>query len=81
MNMYTGLDVYEHPDGGFYVIVDDFDFQIKMDDGRWEPAVLYRPVHKGPSGRWQYHGRRHCGTTKVRWADRFTKIGNTRDGR
>lgn len=71
------LAIYHHPDGGNYVIVDDHDFQMKMDDSRWEPAVLYRRVHRGPSGHWQYEGRNHYGTVKARWADRFTATGET----
>ena len=71
-----GLKVWSHPDGGHYVIVDDRDFDMKMDDGSWKEAVLYRPVHK-VGGRWQYQGRRHFGTTKTRWAERFTDTGET----
>jgi hypothetical protein len=68
----VSLPIYSHPDGGSYVIVEDCRFQIKMDDGRWEPAVLYRRVHRGPTNRWQYEGGNIFGTTKVRWAERFT---------
>jgi len=42
------LPIYRHADGGHYVIVDDTDHTQKMDDGRWEPAVLYRGVERGP---------------------------------
>lgn len=68
------LVVFAHPDGGNYVIIEDQDHSMKMDDGRWEPSVLYRRVHRGPTGRWQYEGRRTFSTTKVRWAERFTSI-------
>jgi hypothetical protein len=73
------LELYSHPDGGHYVVVDDFGFQMKMDDGRWEPGVLYRRVERGPgpSHHWQYVGPHIFGTTKKRWADRFTKTGET----
>jgi len=68
------LTVYEHPDGGHYVIASDYPFQMKMDDGRWEPGVLYRRVHRGPTGKWQFEGSNFYGTTKARWADRFKPV-------
>jgi hypothetical protein len=71
------LPIYHHPDGGDYVIMDDCRFQMKMDDGRWEPAVRYRRVHRGPTGRWQYEGGNEFATTKKRWAERFTATGET----
>lgn len=71
------LDIYHHPDGGNYVIVDNHDGQMKMDDGRWEPSISYRRVHRGPTGRWQYEGRSIYHTIKPRWVDRFTKTGET----
>lgn len=71
------LTVFQHADGGHYVIVTDFGFQIKMDDGRWEPAVLYRRVQRGPGGNWQYEGGNQFGTTKARWAERFVDTGET----
>jgi hypothetical protein len=69
------LPIYHHPDGGDYIIIDDRDHTQKMDDGRWEEAVLYRAVHRGPTGRWQYQGRRTHSTTKKRWAERFEHTG------
>jgi len=68
--------VYTHPDGGTYVIADDcMPLQIKMDDGRWEPAVLYRRVTWDATlGRWSYEGRNHFGTTVKRWAEKFTPV-------
>ncbi len=71
------LAIFLHADGGNYVIVDDHAFSMKMDDGRWEPAVLYRRVHRGPTGHWQYEGGNQYGTTKVRWAERFKATGET----
>jgi hypothetical protein len=65
------LPVWKHADGGHYIIVEDARFQMKMDDGRWEPAVLYRRVQRGKSGQWQYEGGNQYATTKARWADRF----------
>lgn len=67
---------YAHPDGGVYVIVDDHSTSMKMDDGRWEPAVYYRRVERGPTGQWQYEGKNHFCTTKTRWAERFTPMGD-----
>lgn len=71
------LKIYHHPDGGNYVIVDDHNVQMKMDDGRWEPAVQYRRIHRGPSGQWQYEGPNLFITTKHRWAERFTETEET----
>lgn len=73
------LRIYSHPDGGHYVIEDNRYFDIKMEDGSWREAVLYRPVHRldGGKGRWSYLGRRRFGTTKARWAERFTDTGET----
>ena len=71
------LRIYHHPDGGDYVIVEEHSIQMKMDDGRWEPAVLYTRVHRGPGGHWQYEGRNQFVTTKARWAERFTDTGET----
>lgn len=65
------LPIYLHADGGHYVIATDHAFSMKMDDGRWEPAVLYRRVHRGPTNRWQYEGANQFATTKTRWAERF----------
>jgi hypothetical protein len=69
------LAIFRHADGGHYVIVEDRDHTMKMDDGRWEPAVLYRGVERGPSGNWQYLGRRTHSTTRARWAERFESTG------
>jgi hypothetical protein len=71
------LPIYRHADGDDYVIVTDHNFQMKMDDGRWEPAVLYRRIHVGPGGGWQYHGANQFATTKARWAERFTLTDQT----
>lgn len=71
------LPIYLHADGGHYVIVNDHNFSMKMDDGRWEPGVLYRRVHVVPGGSWNYEGSNHFGTTKTRWAERFTDTGET----
>lgn len=65
---------YSHPDGGTYVIMEDHAISMKMDDGRWEPAVLYRRVIRGPTGKWMYEGKNHFVTTKTRWAERFTEL-------
>lgn len=66
--------IYSHPDGGHYVIADQYPVQMKMDDGRWEPAVYYRRVTRGPTGKWMYEGQNHFCTTAARWAERFTRI-------
>lgn len=73
------LAIFHHPDGGNYVIVSDHGLSMKMDDGRWEPAVLYARVVRGPgpSGYWQYEGRNQFVTSKDRWAERFTDTGET----
>lgn len=73
------LELWSHPDGGHYVIENDHSFQMKMDDGRWEPGVLYRRVERGPAPNyhWQFVGPHVFGTTKTRWADRFAKTGET----
>jgi hypothetical protein len=71
------LPIFHHPDGGNYVIVNDHGLSMKMDDGRWEPAVLYARVVRGPGGNWQYEGRNTFCTTKDRWAERFTLLGET----
>ena len=67
------LKRYAHPDGGTYVIADDFSHSMKMDDSRWEPAVAYRRVTK-IEGRWAYEGYNVFHTTKGRWAERFTEM-------
>jgi hypothetical protein len=69
--------IWHHPDGGNYVIVEDHSVSMKMDDGRWEPAVVYQRVHRGPTGKWQYEGPNQFVTTKTRWAERFTDTGET----
>ena len=69
------LPIYQHADGGYYVIDTDNRLQMKMDDGRWEPAVLYRRVHRGPTDRWQYEGGNLFATTKARWDERFVETG------
>lgn len=66
------LPVYAHPDGGHYVVVDDQNHSQKMDDGRWEPAVLYRRVTPSPGGGFMYEGKNTFSTSKARWAERFT---------
>lgn len=71
------LAIYSHPDGGNYVIAADYPVQMKMDDGRWAPAVEYRRVHRGPTGQWQYEGANRFVTTRERWAERFTDTGET----
>lgn len=71
------LQRYSHPDGGHYVIVNDHALSVKMDDGRWEPAVLYRRVIFDPvMNRWTYEGKNQFVTTRVRWAERFTAVGD-----
>lgn len=69
--------IWRHADGGHYIVVEDCRFQMKMDDGRWEPAVLYRRVQRGKSGNWQFEGGNQYGTIKSRWAERFTDTGET----
>jgi hypothetical protein len=71
------LEVYHHPDGGDYVILNDHGLSMKMDDGRWEPAILYTRVVRGPTGKWQFEGRNQFVTSKERWSDRFTATGET----
>ena len=71
------LPIFRHADGGHYIIVETDNFSIKMDDGRWEPGVLYRRVERGPSGQWQYESSRKFATTKARWAERFEATGET----
>ncbi len=65
---------YSHPDGGEYVIAEYHALSVKMDDGRWEPAVMYRRVVRGATGQYQYEGKNQFVTTKARWAERFTRI-------
>lgn len=65
--------IFRHADGGHYVKVDESNFQMKMDDGRWEPGVLYRAVEQ-ISGRWSYRDKNQFGTTKARWAERFEPL-------
>jgi hypothetical protein len=65
---------YQHPDGGTYVILNDHALSVKMDDGRWEPAVLYTRVVRGPTGKWQYEGKNQFVTTRARWDERFTRL-------
>lgn len=73
------MQCYSHPDGGTYVIVDDHSCQTKMDDGRWEPAVLYRRViWDDKLERWAYEGKNHFATTKKRWAERFVPMDERR---
>lgn len=71
------LRIYHHPDGGDYVVMSEYALSMKMEDGRWEPAILYARVVRGPSGNWQYEGPNQFVTTKVRWAERFTDTGET----
>lgn len=72
------LRIFSHPDGGHYVIDPSHrNHSQKMDDGRWEPAVVYRRVERGPKGHWQYESSRTFSTTKKRWAERFVYIGET----
>lgn len=73
--MTTGLPRYSHPDGGTYVIADDCPYQMKMDDGRWEPAVAYRRILPDGHGGWMYEGKNHFVTTRKRFDERFTRIG------
>lgn len=68
------LTKYSHPDGGTYVIASDYPHQMKMPDGSWEQAVVYRRVERGPTGQWQYEGKNHFVTTRTRWAERFTAL-------
>lgn len=71
------LTKYRHADGGTYVIMQGpFGLSMKMEDGRWEPAILYRRVSRDKTGRWQYEGPNHFVTTTTRWAERFTEIGD-----
>lgn len=65
--------VFDHPDGGTYVIADALNHSMKMDDGSWEPSVAYRRVIPSPGGGWMYEGRNVFHTTKKRWAERFTQ--------
>lgn len=76
-NYFMTLPVYQHADGGHYVIEDDQNHQMKMDDGRWEPAVLYRGVETSPGGGFMYRDKHTFSTTKKRWAERFTLIGDS----
>lgn len=68
------MTIYHHPDGGFYVIASQYPVQMKMDDGRWEPAIYYRRVTRDERGRWCYEGQNHFCTTVARWNERFTRI-------
>jgi len=77
----VSLTLYAHPDGGHYVIMDDHSTSMKMDDGRWEPAVLYRRVVPSPGGGYMYEGKNHFVTTRQRWAERFTAIGDSTNAR
>jgi len=64
--------VFKHADGGHYVI-DNPDVKVKMDDGRWEPGLVYRPVERGPH-RWEYRDKQFFVTTYIRWAERFEAV-------
>lgn len=63
------LKVFEHADGGNYVI-DNPDVMIKMEDGSWSKGLVYRAVIEGRHG-WGYAGRQFFVTTYMRWAERF----------
>lgn len=65
---------YTHPDGGVYVIADDLNHQMKMDDGRWAPSVAYRRIVQDVGGWWRYEGKNIFHTTRERWAERFTEM-------
>ncbi len=65
---------YSHPDGGFYVIINAHQVSMKMDDGRWEPAVHYKRVVRGPTGLWQFEGKNEFVITRARWDERFTRV-------
>lgn len=67
------MKVFHHPDGGHYVVADDLNHSMKMEDGRWEPSVAYRRVIR-IKDRWAYEGKNIFHTTKARWAERFTEI-------
>lgn len=63
------VPIFKHADGALYRRVGVV--EIKMDDGRWEPGVLYRPINQV----WPIYA-----TTKKRWADRFTDTGDWTNG-
>lgn len=66
--------VYQHAEGGFYVRQnEDTHNEVKMEDGSWQPAVHYRPVHF-VSERLYFLNRKMYTTTEARWAERFTEI-------
>lgn len=66
--------IWQHSDGGFYVIATQYPVQMKMDDGRWEPAVFYRRVARNDRGKWHYEGKNHFCTTQSRWNERFERF-------
>lgn len=65
---------FTHPDGGIYVIADDLNHQMKMDDGRWAPAVAYRRIVQVSGDRWAYEGKNIFHTTRERWEERFAEM-------
>lgn len=71
------LRIFKHADGGHYVIENGHNHSMKMDDGRWEPALVYRRVERGPTGQWQYESSRTFSTILSRWAERFEDTGET----
>lgn len=74
------LRIWKHGDGGHYCIdTSHHNHSMKMDDGRWEPAVVYFRVERGPGPnfRWQHESARTFSTTKERWAERFTETDET----
>ena len=68
------LQLYSHPDGGTYVILNDHRVQMKMDNKRWEHAVIFTRVSRGPTGKWQYEGKNQLVVTKQQWDERFTAL-------
>lgn len=47
--------------------------EMKMDDGRWEPCVSYRPVVR--HGKFlSYANAKIFHTSRARWAERFKEI-------
>jgi hypothetical protein len=66
--------LFEHADGGLYVQVEtELDGEMKMDDGRWEPCVSYRPVVRHGAFL-SYANAKIFHTTRTRFAERFKEI-------
>jgi hypothetical protein len=70
---------FRHPDGGTFVREPAFRLSMKMDDGRWEPAVMFRRVSRDKHGRWTYEGPNSFVIPQAKWDEKFTEITDEQD--